>query len=114
MQNWPALPRRRSPAIHRNIPLDQIKVPTDEEEASKYFESLPNAVVDQMIDQYFALISEEGRFFHDEGVVGVIRADRRAHNALIFAEAAGSHKTKDALAPPTFVVTGSSTPGSPG
>ena len=58
-----------------------------------------------MIDQYFALISEEGRFFHDEGVVGVIRADRRAHNALIFAEAAGSHKTKDALAPPTFVVT---------
>lgn len=93
------------PAIHRNIPLDQIKVPTDEEEASKYFQSLPNATIDQMIDQYFALIDEQGRFFHDEGVVGVIRTDRRAHNGLIFAEAAGSHKTKDAMAPPTFVVT---------
>ena len=35
------------PAVHRNIPLDQIKVPTDEEEACKYFESLPNATIDQ-------------------------------------------------------------------
>jgi carboxypeptidase Q len=93
------------PAIHRNIPLDQIKVPSDEEEAGKYFQSLPNATIDRMIDQYFALIDEQGRFFHDEGVVGVIRADRRAHNGLLFAEAAGSHKSKDAMAPPTFVVT---------
>jgi carboxypeptidase Q len=93
------------PAVHRNIPLDQIKVPADEEEASKYFESLPNATVDQLIDQYFALINQEGRFFHDEGVVGVIRADRRAHNGLVFAERAGSHKAEDTVAPPTFVVT---------
>jgi hypothetical protein len=93
------------PAVHRNILLDQIKVPSDQEEANKYIESLPNATIDEMIDRYFGLVDEQGRFFHDEGAIGIIRADRRAHNGLIFAEAAGSHKIKDAMAPPIFVVT---------
>jgi len=93
------------PVVRHNVPLDQLKFPTDEEELNKYFESLPNSVIDQIIDQYFDLINEEGRFFHDEGVVGLIRADRRAHNGLVFAEAAGSHKAADPMAPPTFVVT---------
>ncbi len=93
------------PAVRRNIPIDQIKIPADEEEAYKYFESLPDATIDLLIDQYFDLINQQGRFFHDEGVVGVIRADRRAHNGLIFAEEAGSHKAKDPMAPPTFIVT---------
>jgi carboxypeptidase Q len=93
------------PAVRRNIPVDQLKIPADEDEADKYLESLPDATIDQLIDQYFDLINEQGRFFHDEGVIGVIRTDRRAHNGLIFAEAAGSHKAKEAMAPPTFVVT---------
>ncbi|MGA8029887.1 MAG: M20/M25/M40 family metallo-hydrolase [Bryobacteraceae bacterium] len=93
------------PAIRRNIPIDQIKVPADEEEAGKYFASLPNETIDALIDQYFELINEVGRFFHDEGVAAVIRADPRAHNGLIFAEAAGSHESKDPMAPATFVVT---------
>ncbi|MBV9938300.1 MAG: M20/M25/M40 family metallo-hydrolase, partial [Acidobacteriaceae bacterium] len=75
------------------------------EEANKYFASLPNSVVDQLIDQYFALSHDEGRFFREEGALAVIRGDNRAHNGLIFAEAAGSEKSSDPLAAPTFIVT---------
>ncbi|MBV9678483.1 MAG: M20/M25/M40 family metallo-hydrolase [Acidobacteriaceae bacterium] len=93
------------PAIKRNISVDQIKMPSDPEEANKYFASLPNSVVDQLIDQYFALSHDEGRFFREEGALAVIRGDNRAHNGLIFAEAAGSEKSSDPLAAPTFIVT---------
>jgi len=93
------------PAIKRNIMVDQIKMPSDPEEANKYFASLPNSVVDQLIDQYFALSHDEGRFFREEGALAVIRGDNRAHNGLIFAEAAGSEKSSDPLAAPTFIVT---------
>lgn len=94
-----------APAIRRNIPIDELKIPSNEEEAEEYFESLPSSTLDQLIDLYFGLINEEGRFFHDEGVIGIIRADERAHNGLIFAEEAGSHQSKDPMSPPTFVVT---------
>ncbi|MBV9226201.1 MAG: hypothetical protein JOY85_19380, partial [Acidobacteriaceae bacterium] len=67
------------PAIKRNISVDQIKMPSDPEEANKYFASLPNSVVDQLIDQYFALSHDEGRFFREEGALAVIRGDNRAH-----------------------------------
>lgn len=91
------------PAIKRNVSIDQLKFPTEQEEAYKYMSSLSPVVMDEFIDRYMELNDEQGKFFHDEGVVGVIRDDSRAHNGLIFAEAAGSHK--GALAPPTFVVT---------
>lgn len=93
------------PAIHRNIPIDQLKIPSEEQEARKYLMSLPSSTIDEMIDRYFDLINEQGRFFHDEGVIGIVRSDTRAHNGLLFAEAAGSHKANDPMAPPTFVVT---------
>lgn len=85
--------------------IDELKIPRAEEDARKYFASLPNALVDQFFDARTGLLTEEGKFFHDEGVLAVIRADARAHNGLLFAEAAGSHESKDPLAPPTFVVT---------
>lgn len=85
--------------------LDELKIPRAEEDAYKYFASLPNALVDQFFDARMGLLTEEGKFFHDEGVLAIIRADARAHNGLLFAEAAGSHESKDPLAPATFVVT---------
>ncbi len=91
------------PSIRRNISLDQLKFPSEQEEAYKYFASLPPAVLDEFYDRFEELNDEQGKFFHDEGVIGVIRDDQRAHNGLIFGEAAGPHK--GALAPPTFIVT---------
>jgi hypothetical protein len=91
------------PSIKRNIPVDQLKFPAEQEEAYKYFASLPPAVLDEFYDRFEELNDEQGKFFRDEGVIGVIRDDPRAHNGLIFGEAAGPHKGD--LAPPTFIVT---------
>lgn len=85
--------------------IDEMKVPRAEEDARKYFQSLPPALVDQFYDRYLGLRAEQGKFFHDEGVLAIIRADGRAHNGLLFAEAAGSHESKDTMAPATFIVT---------
>ena len=85
--------------------IDEMKVPRAEEDAYKYFASLPTALVDQFYEARTGLLTEQAKFFRDEGVLAVIRADARAHNGLLFAEAAGSHESKDPLAPPTFVVT---------
>lgn len=85
--------------------IDEMKVPRAEEDAYKYFASLPAALVDQFYEARTGLLTEQAKFFRDEGVLAVIRADARAHDGLLFAEAAGSHKSKDSLAPPTFVVT---------
>ncbi|MBV9499634.1 MAG: M20/M25/M40 family metallo-hydrolase [Acidobacteriaceae bacterium] len=93
------------PSLKRNIGIDELKVPENQEEASKYFASLPNSVMDELFDRYEGMLAERGRFLRAEGVLGVITADRRAHNGLLFAEAAGSHESKDPLAPATFVVT---------
>jgi hypothetical protein len=59
------LAKSPEPAIKRNIPVDQVKMPDSPEEANKYFASLPNSVVDQLLDQYFALSHDEGRFFRE-------------------------------------------------
>ncbi len=93
------------PAVRRNVPIDEVKVPDDPEEAGKYFQSLSSATMDQLIDEYFKLIEQQGKFFHDEGVMAVIRADNRAHEGLIFVEQAGSHKSSEAMAPASFIVT---------
>jgi hypothetical protein len=85
--------------------IDELKIPRAEEDAQKYFASLPTALVDQFYDARTGLLTQQAKFFRDEGVLAVIRADARAHNGLLFAEAAGSHESKDPLAPPTFVVT---------
>ncbi len=94
-----------TPAMKRNVKLDDLTIPNDQEEASKVFQSLPPAVMDELIDRYFAHINEEAQFFSKEGVAGVIRADQRAHNGLLFAEEAGPHDAKGGEAPPSFVVT---------
>jgi hypothetical protein len=93
------------PTIKRNISIDELKIPQQQEEAFKYFASLPSSVMDELFDRFEELAAERSRFLHDEGVLGVIRADRRSHNGLLNAEAAGSHESRDPLAPATFIVT---------
>jgi carboxypeptidase Q len=87
------------------VKLEDLEIPSDEEEASKLFRSLPSSVIDEFMDRYFAQINDRAKFFKEEGVLGVIRADSRAHNGLLFSEEAGPHDAKGGEAPPTFVVT---------
>ncbi len=93
------------PGIRRNITVDQVEIPSDPEEARNYMRTLPNQVEDALFDRYDELLGDWGAYLKSEGVVAAISTDRRAHNGLLFAEAAGSFKADKPMAPPTFVVT---------
>jgi carboxypeptidase Q len=71
----------------------------------KFFNSLSNALMDQIYDSFDQTATDRGNFFAKEGAAGIIREDERAHEGLLFAEAAGGFKAAGTLAPPTFVVT---------
>ncbi len=74
-------------------------------EIGKFFNSLPDSLMDQVYDLYDQVADERGTFFAKEGVAGVVLEDERAHEGLLFGEAAGGFKAAGTPAPPTFVVT---------
>ncbi|MGA3077594.1 MAG: M28 family peptidase [Bryobacteraceae bacterium] len=85
--------------------LADLKFPEDPDELRKFMASLPESVFDEMFDVRIALATERNRFFLDEGVLGILMRDDRSHDGTTNAEQAGSHKSADPLAPPTFVIT---------
>ena len=85
--------------------LDELDWPEDQAEIGKFFNSLPNALMEQLYDLYDQGVAERGAFLAKEGVAGVLVEDDRAHEGMLFAEAAGGFKAADTPAPPTFVVT---------
>lgn len=94
-----------APTLLRNITIDQLQIPSDPDEAHKYFATIPNAVFDDIYDRVDDIEADLGAFYKQEGVIGLVKADSRSHNGLIHAEAAGAFNTKKAMAPPTFMVT---------
>ncbi|HVO97917.1 MAG TPA: M20/M25/M40 family metallo-hydrolase [Bryobacteraceae bacterium] len=84
--------------------LEDLEWP-EPSEVGKFFNSLPNSLMDQLFDLYDQIAEERGAFFSKEGVAGVILEDGRAHEGLLFGEAAGGFKAAGTPAPPTFVVT---------
>jgi len=91
-------------ALARVSRLDDLEWPDKPDGVFKMFMSMPEAMVDQLIDRYDALALERSRFFAAEGVAAVLLADDRAREGLLAAEAAGSYRARDPLAPPTFVI----------
>jgi carboxypeptidase Q len=85
--------------------IEDLPWPEKEEDVFKMFMAMPESLIDQLIDKYDALALARTRFFLDEGVAAILEADDRAREGLLAAEAAGSHRARDPLAPPTFVVT---------
>jgi len=85
--------------------LDELDWPEDPTEIGKFFGSLPNALMEQLYDLYDQAVAERGEFFAKEGVAGVLLEDERAHEGMLFSEAAGGFKAATTPAPPTFVVT---------
>jgi hypothetical protein len=85
--------------------LDELQWPEDPDEMGKFFGSLPTSVMEQLYELSEKMTAERGAFFAKEGVVALLKNDERAHEGMLFAEAAGSFKSKDPLAPPTFVIT---------
>src|ERR1035438_3475792 len=85
--------------------LDELEWPEDPAEMGKFFSSLPNMLMEQLYDLYDQAAAERGEFFAREGVAGVLMEDERAHDGMLFSEAAGAFKAASTPAPPTFVVT---------
>jgi carboxypeptidase Q len=95
------------PAAKKEVKnLDDVEWPENPEDIGKFFASLPNALMEQLFDLSDRVRSERGAFFAKEGAVAVLMEDERAHEGMLFAEAAGSFKSADVLTPPTFVITG--------
>ena len=84
--------------------LEDLEWP-EPSEIGKFFSSLPNSLMDQLYDLYDQTAADRGDFFAKEGVAGVLLLDDRAHEGLLFGEAAGGFKTAGTVPPPTFVVT---------
>jgi carboxypeptidase Q len=85
--------------------LEELKFPESADDRAKFNASLPNALTEQLYDLSNRAAAERGKFLAAEGVAGVLLEDNRAHEGMLFAEAAGSFKSADTLAPPTFIVT---------
>jgi hypothetical protein len=86
--------------------VKNLEIPEDPEKRRALFDSIPEHVFDQLFDLYDELLTKRNRFLRDEGVLAVLIDDDRAHDGLVFSEAAGSHEAKNPLAPPIFIVTG--------
>ncbi|MGI8742502.1 MAG: M20/M25/M40 family metallo-hydrolase [Bryobacteraceae bacterium] len=84
---------------------DNLIIPEDPEQRGRLFSSLPMDVLIKFFDRLQALRNKRNEFLSQEGAIGILQDDERAHDSLLFAEAAGSYKAKDQLAPPTFVLT---------
>jgi carboxypeptidase Q len=85
--------------------LDEVEWPGNPAELGKFFNSLPNSLMEQIYDLYDQAAADRGEFFAKEGVAGLLLEDERAHAGMLFSEAAGGFKSAGASAPPTFVVT---------
>ncbi len=101
-----AMAKAPEPVLHMQIsPNEPLKMPEDPMQRLEYMTSLPETLREQMRERGQQVANRRNQFFEQEGVVAVLMDDARAHDALLFAEQAGSREPKDAQAPPTFVVT---------
>ena len=84
---------------------NNIVIPEDPQERIRFMMSLPQDVSTKLSERRQAINVKRSEFLVQEGVVAVLTDDQRAHDSLAFAEAAGSFKAKDQLAPPSFILT---------
>ena len=85
--------------------LSDLEWPDNPEDLNKFFASLPGALMEELYDLYDKSAADRGAFLAKEGAAGVILEDDRAHEGMLFGEAAGGFRTSEQAAPPTFVLT---------
>jgi carboxypeptidase Q len=95
------------PSAKRDVKLEDLEWPEtqDPKELREFFRSLPDDLIDELFFKIDDVNAARAAFLAKEGVAAVLLEDPRAQNGMLFAEAAGSFKANDVLAPPTFVVT---------
>lgn len=82
----------------------KLEIPDDPEEERALIRSLPDGIRGQLYEERQKVIAQRAKFFHDEGVLGILNTSTGSANGLIFAQAAGPYDATKTLAPPTFVV----------
>ncbi len=85
--------------------LSDVDWPEDRADVGKLFGGLSSSLMDQLFDLYDRIAADRAEFLAKEGALGVMLADARAHEGMVFAEAAGSYKSANPLSPPMFVIT---------
>jgi hypothetical protein len=68
--------------------LDDLQWPENPEDMGKFFSSLPTSIMEKLFDQYSEISAARGAFFAKEGVIAILNDDQRAHEGMLFAEAA--------------------------
>jgi hypothetical protein len=98
-----------APMPSTKLPRDirDVKFPdTDNTETLlQFYASLPPGTREQFRQKREEIAAKRAKFLQDEGVVGVLERDQRAHDSLLFAEAAGPYDAKNVMAPPSFILT---------
>jgi hypothetical protein len=89
----------------RAVRLDDVPWPEQPEAVFNLFMTMPAAMVDELIARNDDLTLARSKFLRDEGVAAILQADPRGREGLLAAEAGGSYRARDPLAPPTLVVT---------
>lgn len=92
-------------ALVKATRIEDLPWPNRPEAFETFFNTMPEALVEQLIDWFDDFARARATFLRDEGVAVVLQADQRAREGLLAAEAAGSYRARDALAPSTLVVT---------
>ena len=82
-----------------------VHIPEDPREAALYVATLPGAIRTAMQDRNREASEKRDQWFVTEGVAAMFLEDARAHEGMVFAEAAGTRKAADHLSVPKFRVT---------
>ncbi len=96
-----------APTPVQKVEIDpkNFSIPDDPAERMQVMMSLPPDVLEKMFERTQEIRNKAAQFLVQEGAIGVLIDDQRAHDSLVFAEAAGAYKAKDPMALPTFIVT---------
>jgi len=85
--------------------LEDVEWPDDPARLGPFFNSLSNALMEQIYDRYDEAVADRAEMFVKEGVAGILQEDDRAREGRLNAEAAGGFKASATSPPPTFVIT---------
>jgi hypothetical protein len=93
------------PSAMPTFDVKHLVVPEDPDEAREFLGHLPFAVIMKLYNRRQDVMAKLNAFLISENVLAVLRDDGRAHDSMVFSEAAGAYKPNGQLSPPTFVVT---------
>ena len=88
-----------------DVKFEEVKLPDDPADVAAYVATLPTAVRTMLTDKARVATEKRDEWFASEGVLAIFLEDARAHEGMVFAEAAGTRMAADRPGPPKFRIT---------